>query len=138
MGLFKSIGKVAKKVAPLALAAGAAYFGGPALAAGGLGSIFGGASAFNPFSMIASVVGGSILTKLLAPKEQKPQQPDTPAAPTPPPTPQAAQTPDQAARRAPAFGAGGAASAAGSTLLTGPEGVAPSLLNLGKNSVLGA
>jgi hypothetical protein len=58
-----------------------------------------------------------------------------------PPTPelQAPKTPDQAALR-PGGGAqatGAAMGSAGSTLLTGGGGVSPSLLSLGKNTLLG-
>jgi len=55
-----------------------------------------------------------------------------------PKEPQAAKVPDQAGARASASQAvPGAAASAGSTMLTGPGGAAPSLLNIGKNKLLG-
>jgi hypothetical protein len=67
-----------------------------------------------------------------------PQVPQAPQAPTPekPPELQAAKAPDQAALRGAAAG-GATPGSAGSTLLTGGQGVAPSLLSLGKNTLLG-
>lgn len=54
------------------------------------------------------------------------------------PVGQAAQQPDQAALRGAAGTGNAGAASAGSTLLTGGKGVAPSLLTLGKNTLLGA
>jgi len=57
-----------------------------------------------------------------------------------PPPAQAAKQPDQAALRSAATSRVGAPSGGGtsSTMLTGSEGVSPSLLSIGKNTLLGA
>ncbi len=65
------------------------------------------------------------------------QQPAPPAAPVG--GTQASKTPDEAKRRKASEALiGPAAGFAGNTLLTGPGGVVPSLLSLGKNNLLGA
>lgn len=63
-----------------------------------------------------------------------------PAAAATPAAPQAPVAPDQAALRSAGAGgnSGAQATSAGSTLLTGGKGVQPSLLTLGKNTLLGA
>lgn len=61
-----------------------------------------------------------------------------PKAEDPPPPPQAAKAPDTAPlRRRNASGSGGIATPAGSTLLSGPSGIANAQLNLGGQTLLG-
>lgn len=76
--------------------------------------------------------------QLMSGGKNKPQQAPQVA---PPPASQAPKTPDQAGARNTGLGGGSAdaqAGTAGSTLLTGGQGVSPSLLALGKNTLLGA
>lgn len=80
---------------------------------------------------IGTAVAGLVASQALAPKPPKMPEPQTPAAP-----PQAAKMPEQQAVRAAASGAGATAGPA-STMLTGMGGVAPSALNLGRNTLLG-
>lgn len=76
---------------------------------------------------------------------EAPAAPAAPEAPKSVAQPQSASAPDEAARRQTAATAqqsakGGGATGMGGTLLTGPAGVAPDLLNLGragKNAKLG-
>ena len=88
---------------------------------------------------VKSLVGAGVnLAKnLIAPSVPNPGQP--PAVTAPPGQAQATGTaaPAQAAQR-PQNSAGSLApGAAGSTLLTGGQGVAPSMLTLGRNTLLG-
>jgi len=91
-----------------------------------------GATSFNPWAMLASVVVSSLMNS--SKKKSDPQQP---TGVTPPPEPQAPKTPDEAARRSSVNVGAAAAGQAGSTLLSGTDGVSPSTLSLGKNSLLG-
>lgn len=84
---------------------------------------------------IATAVIGSVVQQAFAPKA-----PSAPSAPSAPTMPQANKAPDEQARRASAQAAGAAPGMGGgapSTMLTGPGGVAPGALNLGKNTLLG-
>lgn len=74
------------------------------------------------------------LSAAIASVAQPAAEPSAPAGGT-----QASSAPDEAKRRKAAQAlVGPAAGFAGNTLLTGPGGVAPSLLSLGKNNLLGA
>lgn len=68
-----------------------------------------------------------------------PKPPKIPDAPTPPPPPQAAKAPDLGVIQKQLAGAGqaGGAPGIGQTMLTGPGGVNPGQLTLGKNTLLG-
>jgi hypothetical protein len=81
---------------------------------------------------MAGMVGG----QLLGGRQQS--QPQTQAA-TPPPQTQDAKAPDQATVRANNMGTGQAGGSPGvaQTMLTGPGGIDPKLLKLGKNTLLG-
>jgi hypothetical protein len=94
-----------------------------------------GGGGFDPVSILTSLVVGQVAQSAFGGKKggATPQ----PAAVTPPPEPQAAKTPDEAARRSSVSVGAAAAGQAGSTLLTGAQGVSPSTLSLGKNSLLG-
>lgn len=88
----------------------------------------------DPVSIGTAVVG------LAASAAMAPKAPNMPAPgdATPAPQSQAAKMPDQSAvRRQGAGGGTGAAPAAASTMLTGPGGVAPGALSLGKSTLLG-
>ena len=80
---------------------------------------------------------GNVVKSIVVPKVPNPGEP--PAVTAPPAQAQATGTaaPAQAAQR-PQNSAGSLApGAAGSTLLTGGQGVAPSMLTLGRNTLLG-
>lgn len=62
---------------------------------------------------------------------------DIPKPPPPPPPPQQAKAPDTTPLKRRNANAGGIAMPAGSTMLTGPNGVSNSQLNLGSNTLLG-
>lgn len=83
----------------------------------------------NPLSLLVSI-GGSLLSSALSSDSKQESKPA--AVPKPP---QEAKAPDTQAVRKQNIGAaqGGPAS----TLLTGPEGVPSSELNLGRNNLLG-
>lgn len=89
----------------------------------------------DPISLVTSVVG-------LAASSMMKQSPKMPTAAEPTAPPQAAQRPDQQAMRSNAAGnAGGPRpTSAGNqgTQLTGPSGVSPDMLTLGKSTLLGA
>lgn len=82
----------------------------------------------------AAMAGGYAASRALAPDIPTPQA----TAPTAPPSKQAAgKQPEVSAMRS-ANGAGSGMNAApASTFLTGPSGVDPSTLTLGKNTLLG-
>lgn len=101
---------------------------------GGGGGIIGG---FDPISMVASMVVGSLVSSIFSGNKQQGQAPQV-QAPSAPPAPQAAKTPDQAVMRQGSGNGAASVGSAGSTLLTGGMGVSPSLLSLGKNTLLGA
>lgn len=95
----------------------------------------------DPVSIITSVVG-AVASGAANAVFNKPSAPAAPPVQAAAPPPQASKRPDAGAGRtsgAPggAGGPGGFASGVGSTLLTGPSGVAPGLLNLGKSTLLG-
>lgn len=87
---------------------------------------------------IGTAIAGIAASQIMAPKA--PKMPEAPAAPAPPPASQASKMPDQQAVRAAAAGAGSGNVTAGpaSTMLTGLGGVAPTGLNIGRNTLLGA
>jgi len=95
--------------------------------------------AISATTIAVGAAAGLAATKILAPK--KPDIPAAPPAPVAPPAPQAAKTPDPAALRKKNIAAEGAGSVpgagGGATLLTGPSGVSPDMLNLGKATLLG-
>lgn len=88
---------------------------------------------------VAAVVGGALAAKAAAPKA--PAAAAAPTTPTAPPvtTAQGAKQPDVKAMRTANNGAGAAGMNAGpsSTFLTGPTGVDPNTLTIGKNTLLG-
>lgn len=94
----------------------------------------------DPVSIITSVVG-AVASGAANAIFNKPSAPSAPPVQAAAPPPQASKRPDANAARtgAPggAGGPGGFASGVGSTLLTGPAGVAPGALNLGKSTLLG-
>lgn len=73
----------------------------------------------------------------LTSQQNKPQAPQAPQAPTPPP--QQAQAPQMQGIVAGLKGTGqaGGAGGVGSTFLTGPGGIDPNALKLGKTTLLG-
>ena len=82
----------------------------------------------------ATLAGGALLGKAVSSK------PKMPALPAPEKPPQATKAPDRqavVAGNAAAAGPGGALAGNSSTFLTGPAGIDPSTLNLGKNTLLG-
>ena len=94
--------------------------------------------------LLAGLAGGYVLTQIMKPPkmpeqqmlgmpEQNPAQPATPAT-------QAEQKPDynRALGKNKANEAKGPSAGPASTFLTGPMGVDPSQLNLGRNMLLGA
>jgi hypothetical protein len=83
-----------------------------------------------------AALGGLMASKMLAPAMAKP----TVTAPEPPPKPaQSTKAPDRVAITAANRDAAASGPMAGnsSTFLTGPSGIDPSTLNLGKNVLLG-
>lgn len=90
---------------------------------------------FDPMSAVVSALAGQALGGLFGKKSGTPQ-PATPAVSAPPAS-QAAQTPDESAVRASSSRGASEMGSAGSTLLTGGQGVSPTLLALGKNTLLG-
>ena len=93
---------------------------------------------FNPIHAISNMVNGGVnlvatgldsMKGFLTP--QMPQMPDMKMPEAPP------AGPAQAGEQRPVAGAGSKVGSAGSTLLTGGAGVAPSMLTLGKNTLLG-
>lgn len=84
----------------------------------------------NPLSLLISI-GGSLLSSALSNKGDKQESKPTPVAKPP----QEAKAPNAQAIRKENMGAAQAGPA--STLLTGPEGVPNSDLNLGRNNLLG-
>lgn len=87
--------------------------------------------------MGAAAVGGMALSSAMSPKMPTPQVPDPVK---PPQASQASKAPDRApmvAANKAAAGPGGALSGNIGTFLTGPAGIDPSTLNLGKNVLLG-
>lgn len=92
--------------------------------------------------MCDPVTIGTAVVGLAASQALAPKAPDMPAV-TPAsqaPQSQAARMPDQQAVRRAQGGAGGAAAASSptGTMLTGPGGVAPGALSLGRSTLLGA
>lgn len=81
----------------------------------------------------AGLIGGALLGGMT-------QSPKIPDAPKPTAPPQASQSPDAGAALANMRGTGQAGGAAGATqtMLTGPGGVNPDALTLGKSTLLGA
>lgn len=81
--------------------------------------------------MMAAVagVGGMALGKMMTPK--------MPSIPEPAKPPQASRAPDRQAIRTSNAGNAGMVSSGSSTMLTGPSGIDPAMLNLGRNSLLG-
>lgn len=87
--------------------------------------------------IMGSIWGPLGLGAALLPKNNT--QAATPAI-VPPPAPQAAKTADRSqdlAANMAAMGPGGALAGNSSTFLTGPNGIASSTLDLGKNTLLG-
>lgn len=86
-------------------------------------------------ALLTSVVG-AVASRALAPSA--PQMPAAPPPPSAPPQPQGAKLPEQAGVRAQGSASGGLGSpSAAGTMLTGASGVSPTLLALGKNTLLG-
>jgi hypothetical protein len=86
--------------------------------------------------LLAGLAGGAALSTVMAPKMPTPQIPDA----VKPPASQATKAPERAASvtaNAAAASPGGALGGNSSTFLTGPSGIDPSMLNLGKNKLLG-
>lgn len=84
------------------------------------------------YGAAAAAIGGTLLSKALAPKAPKAQAPAAP--PTPP---QAAKVPDEQVRRATAAAATGMGGGQSSTMLTGASGIGTGSLTLGKSTLLG-
>jgi hypothetical protein len=106
-------------IAPLALAA----LGGGAALAGG--------------STAAAMLAGGLGLGLAAKAMKKDKAPAVQAPTKPPQETQKPERPTVVANNAAAAGPGGAMSGNSGTFLTGPSGVDPSTLNLGKNTLLG-
>lgn len=85
--------------------------------------------------MCDPISAGVALASLAATKVLAPEMPTPPTPEAPKPPPQGAKQADQSAVRGAATAGGGSGS---STMLTGPGGVAPNLLSIGKNTLLGA
>lgn len=86
--------------------------------------------------VMAGLLGGAVGSRLLGGSQSAPQM----QAPTPPPAPdQVARTPDVNTVRQNNMGTGQAGGSPGvaQTMLTGPSGIDPKLLKLGKNTLLG-
>jgi len=83
---------------------------------------------------VAGALAGVAINYMLAPKP-----PNIPAPPTPAPPPQPSQMPNMSVIQKQLAGAGqaGGAPGIGQTMLTGPGGVDPNQLTLGKNTLLG-
>jgi hypothetical protein len=79
-----------------------------------------------PLMPLLAPVLGAVFSSMLAPKQQ------SAAAPEVSPPPQPTRAPDQAAIRKQPIAASGTG-----TMLTGPQGVDPNSLQLGKNTLLG-
>ena len=90
---------------------------------------------FSSTELVMMAFGGGMAASSLAAGQQKAP---TIAAPTPPP--QAGKAPDVATTLQGMAGAGQAGGSPGvaQTFLTGSQGVDPSLLNLGNNTLLGS
>jgi len=83
---------------------------------------------------VAGALAGVAINYMLAPK-----QPKIPDPVAPPPPPQASQMPNMNViqKQLAGAGQGGGAPGIGQTMLTGPGGVDPNQLTLGKNTLLG-
>lgn len=81
--------------------------------------------------MAVAGLGSAVASQVLAPKQ--------PQIAAPPPPPQASKAPDANAVRAgmAGTGQGGGSPGVAQTFLSGVQGVDPSLLTLGKNTLLG-
>lgn len=98
---------------------------------GSIGSAFDGLT-----NAVTGVVSGAFNVLKAAAIPQAPD-PGQPGAPGTPPSSSGSAAPSQAAQR-PQNSAGSLSpGSAGSTLLTGGQGVAPSMLTLGRNTLLG-
>ena len=96
----------------------------------GGGGILGGIGSF--FGPVGMLVGG-LVGSMLGGQQQQPQMAQAPAAP------QSSKSPTAASIQGTLLGTGqaGGAPGAAQTLLTGPGGIDPKTLNLGKSTLLG-
>lgn len=85
----------------------------------------------------ATLGGGMALGKGMEMMGLVPKIPQMPPLPAPAAPPQAPKVADQRASRTAAAYAGGSGPAAGPTNTSGPAGVSSTMLNLGKNNLLG-
>lgn len=88
-------------------------------------------------SPAAILTGGASLPITSAKAMRDTLNPQAPVAQPAQAAPQAAKTPDRAGVGGATAGAAGPGGATGGTFLTGPAGVDPNSLNLGRNTLLG-
>lgn len=97
-----------------------------------------GATTATALTVGAAALGGAVLAQTLAPKPKIPPAAAAATTPEQPPLPAAASATAKTPTMPQFRKQNAVAEGANSTLLTGPEGVSNDLLNLGKNTLLGA